>query len=317
MSDRPRARDRSPREPDGPGRAGTGGTPEEAAVAVASGARPESGGTTQRLLDAAGEVFVERGFRQATVREICARAGANVAAVSYHFGDKQGLYRAAIEHAYSCSMRGPGLTGPGPGPGAAAAAGMPAGGPHAGADATLADAARAEAAFRQFIREFLGRVLAHGRPAWHTHLVTREMIEPADESALESVVRNGIRPNHWRLRAIIAALTGRRAEDPAVRDAAFSIAGQVLYFHFARHVHARLAPEHVLDAHEIHRLAGHIADFSLAGLRAVAGDARARAPGTGVRDTRAAGNRAAGARAAGQRGDAPRRAGLSQGRRER
>src|SRR5437016_3170156 len=48
--------------------------------------------TRARLIEAAGAVFAEQGYRAATVRDICARAGANVAAINYHFRDKMGLY---------------------------------------------------------------------------------------------------------------------------------------------------------------------------------------------------------------------------------
>ena len=60
--------------------------------------------TRQRLLEAAGEIFAEQGFRQTTVRDICARAGANVAAVNYHFGDKEKLYSEVLRFAHGCAV---------------------------------------------------------------------------------------------------------------------------------------------------------------------------------------------------------------------
>src|SRR6266850_7915162 len=60
-------------------------------------------GTEKRLLEAAGEIFAEHGYRAATVRQICEKARANIAAVNYHFGDKEGLYRAALRSVHRAS----------------------------------------------------------------------------------------------------------------------------------------------------------------------------------------------------------------------
>ena len=59
---------------------------------------PFADGTRERLLEAAGEVFAQKGFREATIREICARAGANIAAINYHFGGKERLYAEVLRY---------------------------------------------------------------------------------------------------------------------------------------------------------------------------------------------------------------------------
>jgi AcrR family transcriptional regulator len=55
--------------------------------------------TRARLLDAALDLVAERGEDGVTLREVTDAAGANIAAVSYHFGSLQALRDAAIEHA--------------------------------------------------------------------------------------------------------------------------------------------------------------------------------------------------------------------------
>lgn len=52
--------------------------------------------TRQRLLDAAEELFAEKGFEAVSLRELTAAAEANVASVNYHFGGKEGLIGAVL-----------------------------------------------------------------------------------------------------------------------------------------------------------------------------------------------------------------------------
>ncbi|MDY0228412.1 MAG: CerR family C-terminal domain-containing protein [Desulfomicrobium apsheronum] len=59
----------------------------------------------EKLLAAACDIFMEKGFQGATVAEICAHAGANIAAVNYYFGGKEALYQEAWRHCLKESMR--------------------------------------------------------------------------------------------------------------------------------------------------------------------------------------------------------------------
>lgn len=48
--------------------------------------------TAQALVVAARELFAQRGYKGASIRAITQRAGANLGAVTYHFGSKEALY---------------------------------------------------------------------------------------------------------------------------------------------------------------------------------------------------------------------------------
>jgi AcrR family transcriptional regulator len=66
--------------------------------------RPRDGNpaeTRRDILKAAEESFAAAGFAGATTRQVATRAGVNVATLHYHFGNKEGLYRAVLEEAIS------------------------------------------------------------------------------------------------------------------------------------------------------------------------------------------------------------------------
>ena len=60
--------------------------------------------TRQNLLEAAGEIFAAKGFRETTIAEICRQAKANTAAINYHFGSKEALYVESWRYAFTRSL---------------------------------------------------------------------------------------------------------------------------------------------------------------------------------------------------------------------
>lgn len=60
--------------------------------------------TRLNLLEAAGEVFAKKGFRDATNADICSKADANTAAINYHFGSKENLYIEAWKYSFEKSI---------------------------------------------------------------------------------------------------------------------------------------------------------------------------------------------------------------------
>ncbi len=197
--------------------------------------------TRQRLLEAAGEVFAERGFRATTVREICQRAKANLAAVNYHFGDKERLYAAVLQYTFRHAIEKYPL------------------------DLGLGAEATAEERLQAFIRAHIFGFLDEGLPAWHGKLMAREMAEPT--GMLDTLVDQMIRPKAELLMSIVRDVLGHDANPRRVWRCAASIIGQCLFYHHARPVIKRLDPEQTYTPEALEDLVDHITQFSLAALR--------------------------------------------------
>ena len=244
--------------------------------------------TRRQLLEAAGEVFADVGFRNATVRQICHRAGVNVAAVNYHFGDKEQLYAEVLHDSQQKAFeKYPPLL-------------------------DVSDDAPPEKKLEAFIRSFLLRIFDKSSSAWFGKMMSREMVEPT--AALNALLESRIRPMAGLLGSIVAEILRKSAAsnqrsaakghpqatthsnltatNPLVRLCCFSIVSQCVFFHHCRTMISRLFPEQQLDGTAVEQLARHVTRFSLAAMTHLADADRPRA---GRREPKAR-SHAAGAR---------------------
>jgi AcrR family transcriptional regulator len=201
--------------------------------------------TRQRLLEAAAEVFADGGYRRATIAKICRRAGTNIAAVHYHFGDKQGLYAAVFDYAQRRASR---------------------------EDAPVDEAASPEERLRTHVATFVGRLLDPRRPAWISRLLAHELIEPTQ--VLDRLVRNRMRANHQQIAGAIGEMLGAAATPETVRLCTLSVVSQCVFYRNSAALVTRLYPE-IVPAKEVERIADHVTQFSLAAIRGMASNGKA------------------------------------------
>ncbi|MCX5849673.1 MAG: CerR family C-terminal domain-containing protein [Deltaproteobacteria bacterium] len=196
--------------------------------------------TRDAIMEAAGKIFSEEGYPKATVRDICRQAGANIAAINYHFGDKKGLYLAVLKHYQEIAFQ----TYP--------------------PDLGIKETQRPEEKLRAFIRSFLTRIMDEGRPAWFGKLLAREFTEPT--WAFDILVEEMIRPSFKLLIGIVASILNKGRNERKVLLCSMSIVGQCLYFRHSHPVISRLFPGEVFGSKQIEELTEHITLFSLRGL---------------------------------------------------
>ncbi len=203
-------------------------------------------GTRERLLEAAGEVFSHKGFMGASVGEITERAGANRAAVNYHYRSKEDLYVAAVRHAGTvCASRYP----------------MP----------TWPEGVPAQVRLRDFIRAFLSRFLTDGEPKWPGLLIMRELAQPTG-GACEAFVSDFVRPTFAVLQAILCEMVPPGVPERKQHMLGSSIIGQCIHYHFARNILAVLVGAEEAREYDLERVTDHIHAFSMAALRGLYGE---------------------------------------------
>lgn len=199
--------------------------------------------TRESLLDAAEVLFSERGYAGVGIREIVERAGANIAAINYHFGTKRALYLATVRRAMARNgaqqawefLREP----------------------------ERLDRADAAGALVRFIATVLRQMLLGDDRQTACQMILREAAQPSE--ALDDVLRDFIEPNHRLLTEAVRRLKPDLTV-PQARLHAVGIMSQVLHYRLFRPFVQGLGIADLASPDEVDRIARHIARASLASL---------------------------------------------------
>ncbi len=169
--------------------------------------------TRAALVGAALDLFGAKGFEATSTREIAAAANANIAAIAYHFGGKEGLRTACADSVVETIGQ------------------IFVGAAAVTTDIDALSAADARNALARLAEGVIDAIVV--KPAARTvaRFVLREMFEP---SAAFERLYGAIGPMHARACALWAQATGAEPESEATRLAVFALIGQVLYFRLAR-----------------------------------------------------------------------------------
>jgi len=202
------------------------------------GRKPRSDGeqSRERLLHSAIRLFAEQGYANTSTRELAQAAGTNVAAISYYFGDKAGLYRAVFaQYAVDPQVKIARYDQP---------------------HFTL------RLSLEGFYAQLLAPMLQNGLVRDCLRLWFREVLEPTGLWARE--FEQNIRPEHEALTRVLARHLGAPVDSDDMHRLAFSIAAMALQQMIAGDVLRALQP-HLLETPQAVELwLARMVDYALA-----------------------------------------------------
>ena len=183
--------------------------------------------TQNSLLETAISEFGAKGIEGASTREIAAKAGTAMSSITYHFGGKEGLYRAAAEHI---------------------AAGMGELGEGLDIDAVIAggDPGEARASIEQLLRRLVDKVSHSANEAL---FIVREQMNPTE--AFECIYAGPMGQLWRKVTDLVCIVTG--GEDRRqCKIIAMTLIGQAIAIRasrasFERLLETTLAQPEVLD----------------------------------------------------------------------
>jgi AcrR family transcriptional regulator len=206
--------------------------------------RKKSEAKKEKLLAVAGDVFIEKGFRDATVAEICTRAEANISAVNYHFGSKEALYQEAWRHSFTESLKSYPL------------------------DGGISKSASAEDQLRGQLTAMIRRIADDNNKDFF--IAQMEMINPT--GLLQEVMKSELIPMREQTLAVVRELLGAAATEEQVHYYEISIISMCVHPMIMQRTARRTKDKNMPPIIEdITAFADHVVTFALAGINAACG----------------------------------------------
>ncbi|HTT12340.1 MAG TPA: CerR family C-terminal domain-containing protein [Burkholderiaceae bacterium] len=202
--------------------------------------RPDGEATRARILDAAGELFAAAGYAETTGKSIAKRAGVSLASINYHFGGRQGLYRAVLIEAHRRVIHLADL--------------------RRLAEIELPAADKLGVLIAQLVRHATKR-----RPGWHVQVLAREILAPS--SHIQVLLRSEVPFKLAIVKRVLSDITAIPADDPALARCLVSVVAPCsLLLIGAR---GARGPLHDVRQMPPDVIAAHLHRFALAGLEAI------------------------------------------------
>jgi TetR/AcrR family transcriptional regulator, regulator of cefoperazone and chloramphenicol sensitivity len=213
-----------------------------------------SADTKASILEAAGEVFADKGFDRATGKEIAVRARINAAAVNYYYGGIEGLYAEVLAEAHRRLLVQEELLALAAGPG------------------TAADKLRA------IIEQLARAIVSPPSSIWPLRVLSREIMSPT--SAAHVLRDRELRPKRQILTGLLGEILGLAPDHPAVARCFVNIIAPFVMVLLVGQRDAGRGPMALgSDPAATEDLITHFQCFALGGLSAVASKVNANRGG--------------------------------------
>ncbi len=202
--------------------------------------------TKSLLIDAAGELFAEYGLEGTTVRAIADKAGVNIAAINYHFGSKENLYREVLMFVAKRGETYPALQ-------------------IIQTPSALRTRQGQIEAIKKIIHEKFRVIFAKDNPKWYWRLMVRSMLD-VHNPAVEAVVHSVFEPEHNAIKTIVQAIKPGVDEDEA-HLWGFLMFGAISFYVFAKTPILLLLDREEYSDEFIHLAANFVAEAMIAAFK--------------------------------------------------